>query len=795
MRTIHTYKLFIVLSACFVLSCVYTPTWAQIKHVHGTVVNTDTKGAFEGVNVYGFHDAAKAEDLYRRLNMGNIKEIVSPDASSETDQLGGFELELSRNGGLIFYIPGATPVFRKLNGMLQVNVSMAGGIQLDEVTIKARLTKLTALEAETTKLGNKMYVENFPFPILRNWGKTNARMMIQTFCVPWGWRGDTIHGRRNDTVFMKHVVRDGEEYRTTQIRRQNFDKRRDVLLSLSEDQPELTMESDTIVWVDSVTLNQPEKPYIVKAVILVEDYHKVLRNDTILLSTGRSRQPMKYLEYSFCEPLDMETYRMPPKKEKRDVGGNITLNFLVGKAKLDPENPSNEIQLNKLRKELHDIVYGEESALSYLQITGVSSPEGSYQSNMNLGQKRVQFARQEITKSIPNTRVATDAEAVVAGWDQVAEILRKDSLQDEAQQIMDIVNRYKRPNDQFYRIRRLPFYDTAVKEALPKLRTVKYKYRYEIFRKLSPEEIYQKYQTNEDYRLCKTQIPLYEFWWLFQLVKDKQELEHLYKAAIKQSTQVLGKPGWVLPANLLAQSYLDRDTIDLKLLEPHINYNIAEVDKEVRKLTGSGTTIVNPRSVIVNQIAMLLKSHEVGEASKLVQMLPNDAKNKEVRSYVYALLGYYKDPDYYDDIYDVLTHSTPMNKVVINMAFNTRYYDERAVEAIEELPKKDALAMYLKAIVMSRLDPNDTYTPAITLLTAFGKDNSFIEKAAADGDISDELFEQAYGMLEFNPQLDAEGKIAKSMEKIIIEMSGDLCPTIYKQLTAQGGRSTNKKLS
>ncbi|HXK75062.1 MAG TPA: hypothetical protein PLK40_01125 [Bacteroidaceae bacterium] len=794
MKKLYSYKCFIVFSICIVLHCISIPTWGQIKHVHGTVINTDTKGAFEGVNVYGFHDAAKAEDLFRRLNMGNIKQIVSPDASAVTDQLGGFELELSRNGGLIFYTPGATPILRKLNGVLQVNVSMAGGIQLEEVTIKARLTKLTALAAETTKLGNKMYVENFPFPILQKWGKTNARLLIQSFCVPWGWRGDTLHGRRNDTVFMKHIVRDGEEYKTTQIRRQNFEKRRDKLLAMSAHAPRLTGQSDTIYWVDSVTLNQPEKPYIVKAVVLVEDYHRILRNDTILLSTGRSRDPMKYLEYNFCEALDMQTYRMPPKKEKRDVSGNITLSFLVGSSKLDPENPNNEIQLNKLRKELHDIVYGEESSLTYLQITGVSSPEGNYQTNIQLGKKRVLFARQEITKSIPNTHVATDAEAIVADWGEVADILRQDTLNDEAQKIQAIVDKYKNINDQYVQIRRLPFYKTTINDILPKLRTVKYKYRYDIFRKLTPEEILKKYQTNPDYHQCKVQIPLYEFWWLFQLVKDKKELEHLYKAAIAQSTQVLGKPGWVLPANLLAESYLSRDTLDLNLLQPYINYNIVEVDKEVRKLSGNGTIIVNPRGVIVNQIAMLLKAHEVSEASKLVQMLPNDQKNKEIKSYVYALLGYYKDPDYYDGIYNVLTHSTPLNKVVINMAFNTRYYDEKALEAIEELPKQDALAMYLKAIVMSRLDPNDTYTPAITLLMAFGKDNNYIVKAAADGDISDELFEQAYGMLEFNPQLDMEGKIAKSMEKIILEMKGDLCPTIYKQLTAHG-HAKDKKMS
>lgn len=794
MKKRHAYS-WLLLFALFAFSSgVYSPVWGQIKQVHGTVTNTDTKGAFEGVNVYGFHDAVKAESLFKKLLLGSINENIAPDASATTDQLGGFELQLSRNGGLVFHVPGATPVFRKISGMLEVNVSMAGGLWLENVEIVSESKVLTDLAQVTTKYGNRMYVDNFPFPILRNWGKSNARLMIQSFCVPWGWRGDTIHGQRSDTVFMKYAVRDGDEYKTTQLRRQNFEKKRDHLLSISEVSPELTGARDTIWWKDSVVLNQPDKAYIIKAVVVVEDYHRVLRNDTILLSTGRSREPMKYLEYDFCESLDMQTYRMPPKKEKRDVGGNITLSFLVGKAKLDPENPSNDIQLNKLRKELHDIVFGEESSLSYLQITGISSPEGSYQNNLQLGKKRVQFARHEITKSIPNTRIATDTESVVAGWDEVANILRQDSLASEAEQVEAILAKYKNKDSQFFKIRRLPFYDTKIKDILPRLRTVKYQYKYEIFRKLNPDEILKKYQTNEDYRLCKTQIPLYEFWWLFQLVEDKTELERLYKAAIEQSRQVLGNPGWVLPANLLAESYLKRDTIDMELLDPYINKRIASVDKEVRKMSGNGTKIVNPRSVVVNQIAMLLKGKQVGEASKLVQMLPDNQLNKEVKSYVYAMLGYYKDPAYYDEIYEVLTHSTPLNKVLINMAFNKRYFDEKALVAINELPEQDALALYLKAIVTSRLDPNDTYTPAVTLLMAFGKDKTFIEKAASDGDISSELFEQAYGMLEFNPQLDMDGRIAHVMKRIILEMNGDLCPAIYKQLTAQTV-APNKKIS
>lgn len=81
--------------------------------------------------------------------------------------------------------------------------------------------------------------------------------------------------------------------------------------------------------------------------------------------------------------------RKNPKVERRTGVEDISLSFLLGKAELDPEDPNNEVQLNKLKAKLLEVVNGESSTLKELHLYSVSSPEGSYASNMALSQRRL----------------------------------------------------------------------------------------------------------------------------------------------------------------------------------------------------------------------------------------------------------------------------------------------------------------------------------------------------------------------------------------------------------------------
>lgn len=186
--------------------------------------------------------------------------------------------------------------------------------------------------------------------------------------------------------------------------------------------------------------------------------------------------------------------------------------------------------MNKLQEDLMNIVNGEGTTLKEFKITGVSSPEGRYASNLALAKQRTNFALHKITSVIPPAKWSRvykhPTETRVATWNEVADLLEQDSLTTEAQEIREITEKYKNPDAQFAAVSRLPYYATAIKERLPQLRTVQYEYKHEIFRELNPDEILDKYLHDPQYADGKKSFTRYEYWHLFQMIKEPKEAEN-----------------------------------------------------------------------------------------------------------------------------------------------------------------------------------------------------------------------------------------------------------------------------
>lgn len=774
-------------SLLFVILFGYHSTaYSQTKLVTGRVINkTDKKPFKEGIWVRAFNTVQNAKDAMKAMQ---DNEYFTADESTSTDDMGYYEVHVSATGAIVFKPDMGTPILAEVAGRMQINIAMEGAIQLSEVEVAGHYDGPQAIAQTTVLYGGKMYVESFPLTLSQRLGKSNARLIIQSFCVPYGWSGDRANGNKNDTVFMKGMVRDGHEYHITQLRRENFSTLYDRLLEYSKEEPSLTSKKDSIIWSDSVKLNQPKRPYIIRAIVRLEDYNKIFRNDTLNLSTGRSREPMKHLEYSFSEALAFDEYQEKPKRERHEVSGKISLTFLTGKAVLDPNNPTNEIELKHLTDDLKGVLESVGSTLKEINITGVASPEGNYQRNLSLGHKRVVYAQRKILSVIPSaliSRIYTPTEALVAQWDDVAALLATDSLTDEAEQVRAIQKEYaNNRNRQSNAVKQLPFYKTLIIDRLPNLRSVHYSYKHEVYRELTKEEIWKRYTEDPDIRSGKKPMALYEYWTLFQMEKDPIKLERLYKQALRASQELgmAGGRGWVLAANLLAQSYLARDTVDTQLLEHFIERKVKignGVDIRRKRFVGNSYQIINPRAVIINQIAMYLKARDIEQASILVQYLPNKPANAEVRAFVYALLGKFNDP-HFPDIYRIISASSPLNKVIMNLAYNKKAYDKRASLAWDNLPEKDAQAYYLKAVIEYRLSPLAIEQARMYLSMAFDKDLSLIKKSAWDGDIDKDLLEYTFQMAINTPEAyDLSGMQVPLMKETIKEMNGELCKDLY----------------
>lgn len=773
-----------ILSILLLLCCINSHA-QQITIVSGKILNLqegkkkpEPFSSSEQVEIHAFNTVAAAQDAKKQAENGGG--FINSDATTLAGPDGYYEITVAETGALMVRLVNAMKyeVF-EVNYQKEINRSISTDRTIEEVTVTAdRLVPDPEPEASEIE-GNNLYIKN-KFPIPKQFGKTNSRMIIQPY---------VINCKTKDTVtFARPIVITGEEYWGTQERRMLFEQKNDPLMSHEHHSKTLAESFNEsarfdLPYTDTVYIADPTQNYTTLSVMILEDYSNIYHEKQYVLTTCETRRPLNFLETAFpIMQMDPLKDKPQPRRERRDTKGSIRLGFLVGKAQLDPENPMNEEQMNKMHTELGAMVADPTVTLKTFKITGVSSPEGAYASNMALAKLRTDFAYNEITSVIPSRTmrtIFTSKDTRVAGWDEVAALLEADTLLSEAAEVRAIVEQYKSPDAQYAKIRQLPFYDTAIKDRLPLLRTVQYEYTYELFRELAPEEILKRYETEEEYRNGTKSFTLYEYWHLFQMVKDKKELEVLFKRACEDSKpQFYGKP-WPLAANNLAAAYLERDTFDVDLLEPLIDLGVQKVNFKTSFDTGYGLqeTIINPEEVVINHLAMCIKAHNFRKASVIAQILPDEPKYETVRAFARCLGGYYKGGATVEEanerkkIFEIVKNSTPLNNVVMCLAMQQAQYDNEAWELLQQLPQEEALTWYLKAVAGKRIQgienataeawaeyfgyPIDENSPPYRgknavgcLIQSFVMDKKLLEYAVNDGDIGEKFYNEVMSIWE-----------------------------------------------
>lgn len=723
----------------------------EMKRVTGHIVDKTTGKPIDlkqvSVSVYGFNTVAQAEDVKKQMD-GDENTFVTPDAQAFPDDNGYYEITIPETGALIFKADMKPAVLEKVNYRLEINVKIEMGNYIRTSTITAVRDQVGVLDPQGDIEGNWLKARS-TIALPENSGKTNARMIVQPILID-GVTKDTLR-------YLKPTVMDGQEYRVTQLRRMNYNADNDPLNRwLSPDT--LTSAAQIVNWADTIYLENPSKNYQVKGIIQLEDYNLPYFKKEYFLASSRLRRPLRFLEYSM-EPymLDPEQYRERAKREKRNTAGNMSLNFMVGKAQLAADDEEGRRQIDSVKSVLLDIIHGEGSQLKEFHITGTASPDGPYAGNMNLAKKRMEYALNQIVSVLPKTvrdRVYMTNTATVAPWTAVAELLEADSLMVEAKAIRDIVsNNPGTPDRQWGKIRALPYYRSLIVNYLPRLRSVRYQYGYEIFRELTPEEILERYRNDEDYRSGRKKFALYEYWHLFQLVKEPEELEKLYKRAYDESIEANGRP-WILAANSLAASYIARGVADTTILRNFIDLQTPVVNYHLMRMNGNGYEIVNPEAVVANQMIMYVMTNNFRKAGQLTNILPDNDRNRLVRAYALCLGGYYKGGNTPDqrrrarEVFETVSESSPLNKVVLCLAMNTKTYDSLAEEAMSALPGDSALTDYLWAVIYGRKgartqDFMDDMASEDYLVACFHKDPSYIDIAAGDGDIVETIMKSA----------------------------------------------------
>lgn len=726
--------------------------------VSGRITNkTDDDKPLSDVVVYAYSTVAEAEDAYKSYMLAKeTGGFFDPGLtySEYPDASGYYEISAVETGALMFDPMGiADPIVKKINYQKEINVAFEVAIILDNSTVTAEVGNKPVVDPPEI-FGNTVSC-GATYPFKERVGKTNARFVVQAYLLA---------GNEKDTLeYRPPIVYDGEQYHKTQLRRLSYHPEYDPLYMIAETQPTLTDSTMSVTWKDTVYLDDPTELIYCRAKIWAEDYNMVIYEDTMkIFNTGRARRPMRFLEYSFDEyHVDPNDFVKKPKRERRDAAVSTNLKFLVGKAALDPEDLAGKADLDNLKQELINVIHDEGSTLKEFHVAVTSSPDGTYYKNVELSKQRSDFARNEVTSVIPKSlqkRVYMTTKYEVASWSAVADILEKDSLYVEAAAVRKIVQQNPNSMDaQWGKIRQLPYYRSLISPRLPQLRSVTFKYVNEVFRQLTPEEILHRYNTDADYRSGKKSFALYEYWHLFNMVKDPDELELLYRRAVVDSKKAEGRI-WPLPANNLAVSLMRKGVADTTILASLIDER-EPLNRIIRNKNNPQVIdeIINIEQVVANQVVMFLRDEKYMRAMELCTLLP-DSNYGLLKSITRCLAGYFRDnkSEEGQKVFNTVRNSTPRNRVVMNLAVGNIGL---AKAALAKLDPNDPVTQYLNAQVLCRNHDSvmgmknaivdfstyeSEYDKALEYLRkCYEMDEKYKKIAETDWDIYEELHKEA----------------------------------------------------
>ncbi len=792
-------RLFYILSSLFLSLFAIEELHAQIVYKMSIDVVDPDKPMFvynryeDEITVYSFINKKDAEDALKGLQKQDKGATKVKYASTTPNYKGEFTIEMYGSEATLLvwcedlFISHAMFSIKQCRSGMKIELKKKGKAQgkqklmtdedqrLDQVTIDAKQIKSTekpsdSVEEDGVMTSRATYV--IPYKM-----ESNMRVVVQPL---WYDRID-FSDEESDSVFSygNAFFYDKFDYNVTQDRRMDYDIMHDKLYSMTlpdsmryyvlEDtirrysRIEFTEGHDTIIAhvVDTLSGYDPNAshPYPFGAIIKVFDYNVPVYS-TDRKDDGERRNPLKFIDFTFKEFLPDDDKFFERQEDVRiDKDEELHLNFEVGKSTIVANDSTNMKQLNKLRDTFIAIRENEKRSLVKVEVYGMASPDGSEEKNKSLAKERAAYVQREIKRY--TNRPVEIKDSRVAGWDCLADSLARDGYVNEAKEVKDIVEKF--PNNmmaQGYRVAALPYYKSIIKDIyLPKLRTVRFKYTENYEGQKSIDKILEDYNNN-----ANTLFQRGEFWSLFKHIKDKKELEGVVRHALKVTRDTETENSkycdgyWPYAAALLACCYIARDTIDMQLLEPFLDYtlNADGTIKIIRAIKRDGdgnaapiVNYVNWPEFAANQLIMTLKQHKRSYKNKIpiLEGIMNKACTgttpyDTLMSFSKCLRGGYKagkvsTEEEAEKIRRVVSSTSVTNRVVINLAMDTpedtdvKYLNMAMADTLN-LPD-NPVSDYLKSIIYFR--KGDKTEAETCLARCFEKDITKIAVASNDKDL------------------------------------------------------------
>ena len=633
----------------------------------------------------------------------NITDATTRRVLARTDVDGTFAVNVRSNARLRFSMVGMKTKEVDVKGKSRLRVVLEEeSVSLKEVTIsQKRITdKILPEPTDIEVKGNYFYVKTrvrVPHEMFSH----NTRLVVQPVLN---------NATRKQVTLMKPMVYDACEYNETQDRLYNFDLNDSLagdplaryITVKSEQTREKGRTNDIIGYTDSIYVEHVKDDFSCDVYMAIENYNRILYRDTTIIARG-TVNPLRFLDYSFAAHELTDSAYFPKKEvQLRDSQGKVNLRFPVGKAVFDSSDPQNASEIDKLRQQIETISQSKGASLSSLELRGQSSPEGRYARNLNLAKMRMDYALGFLKRTLPadmTQGMTFTSDAKVAPWSRVAEMLRKDTLANEADRVEAILAAHSDIEAQGRAIQRLPFYKKIIAtHCLPQLRRVDYTLHYNVYRTLTIDEIAQLYA--QDY----SQLSKYEFFKLYHAETDTAKRVTMMRQALEVY------PSFMAAANDLSVQLINHRQYDASLLRP---------------FTGANA----PQEVNVNQLIALLNEGLYASADSVAHFVNDNGATHTMLAVNAVLNGRYDSKNY-----ATIAKTGKRNEVVMLLAMKL---NDEALRMSRNLPDNEAVSHYLRAICLNRTDdPTEAYEE---LKRAFAMDASLKEIAKIDGDVTDLL--------------------------------------------------------
>ena len=244
--------------------------------------------------------------------------------------------------------------------------------------------------------------------------------------------------------------------------------------------------------------------------------------------------------------------------------------------------------------------------------------------------------------------------------------------------------------------------------------------------------------------------------YLLQIKRAKEDarIERLCRQAMEER-QILEGATWDYAANVLASLYLKQGRTDLSLLAPFIDRTLVECDIRIEDPVTFEPAVMNRSEVVANQVLMLMKMNQFGEAASLAGMLP--AEYASLRQIALCKNGGALSDDASKN--DVRLSSS-RNSVLVDMLSGK--VSDSTFETLAVMSEDDAMTWYLRARAYCMKYDNESWEMQAAALDAsdqtvynhvmdclrrcFEMDPSLVPAAKFDSEINEYALKEVLGI-------------------------------------------------